>query len=208
MGMSLKILKSACWRKIKLSMWVPKICSCSMKCSRCCVLNDMARGEKRTSESCAERNALCARTASCASARICRQCWVCSSARLEGVLSSGIHGRAMLGTRGEPEVCALSTGSATLSVQGGEVEADVATSTHSLGVWVVNGGKRRWMVVLWWVRLCCVVLCCVVLCCVVWCCVVLCCVVLCRWELGGVVGVVLCCVCCVVLCDVVLCCVV
>jgi hypothetical protein len=82
---------------------------------------------------------------------------------------------------------------------GGEAEADLATSTRSLGVWVVNGGKRRWMVVLWWVRLCCVVLCCVVLCCVVLCCVVLCCVVLCcvvlcRWELGGVVGVVLCCV--------------
>ncbi len=97
MGMSLKILKSACWCKIKLSMWVPKIFSCSMKCSRCYVLNDMARGEKRTSESCAERNAMCAWTASCASARICRQCWVCSSARVEEVLSSGIHGRAMMG---------------------------------------------------------------------------------------------------------------
>jgi hypothetical protein len=87
---------------------------------------------------------------------------------------------------------------------GGGAEADVATSTCSLGVWVVNGGKRRWMVVLWWVVLCCVVLCCVALCCVVlccvvslgvgwggWCCVVLCCVVWC--------GVVLCCValCCV-----------
>ena len=42
---------------------------------------------------------------------------------------------------------------------GGEAEADVATSTRSLGVWVVDGGKRRWMVVLCCVRLCCVVLC-------------------------------------------------
>ncbi len=84
---------------------------------------------------------------------------------------------------------------------GEEAEADVATSTYSLDVWVVNGGKRRWMVVLWWVRLrcgvlcrvvlccvlCCVVLCCVVLCCVVWCCVVLCSVVLCCvvfWDVG------------------------
>jgi hypothetical protein len=82
---------------------------------------------------------------------------------------------------------------------GGEAEADVGTSTSSLGVWVVDGGKRRWMVVLCWVRLRCVVLCCVVLCCVVlcgvvWCCVVLCCVVLCC-VFGSWVGwLVLCCV--------------
>ena len=122
-------------------------------------MNDTSRGEKRTSSRCAEMNALCAWTASWASARICRQCSVCSSVRVEGVLSSGIHGRARLGARGEPEVCALSTGSATLSAQGGEAEADVATSTRSLDVWVVDGGKRRWMVVLCCVRLCCVVLC-------------------------------------------------
>ncbi len=30
----------------------------------------------------------------------------------------------------------------------GEAEADVATSTRNLGVWVVDGGERRWMVVL------------------------------------------------------------
>ncbi len=67
----------------------------------------------------------------------------------------------------------------------GDAEADVATSTRSLGVWVDDGGKRRWMVVLCCVRLRyvmlgCVVLCCVVLCCVVLCCVVLGCVVLCS----------------------------
>ncbi len=66
----------------------------------------------------------------------------------------------------------------------GEAEADVATSTRSLDVCVVDGVKRRWMVVLCCVVVCCVVLCvlcCVVLCCVgcwvgwlVWCCVVLC----------------------------------
>jgi hypothetical protein len=34
----------------------------------------------------------------------------------------------------------------------GDAEADVATSTRSLGVWVDDGGKRRWMVVLCCVR--------------------------------------------------------
>ncbi len=86
-------------------------------------------------------------------------------------------------TRRAGGVCTLDGLCNSVRAGGGEAEADVATSTRSLGVWVVNGGKRRWMVVLWWVRLrcvvCCVVLCCVVLCCVVLCCVVLCCVVLC-----------------------------
>jgi hypothetical protein len=95
----------------------------------------------------------------------------------------------------------------------GDAEADVATSTRSLSVWVDDGGKRRWMVVLCCVVLRCVVLCCVGLRCVVLCCVVLCCVVLCCVVLGCVVlrcCVVLCCVgCCVgwlVLCCVVLMC--
>jgi hypothetical protein len=94
-----------------------KICSCSMKCSRCCVINDTSQGENKTSSLCVERNALCAWTEKFASARICRQCCVCSSALAEEVLSSGIRGRAMVGTRGEPEVCARSTGSATLSAK-------------------------------------------------------------------------------------------
>jgi hypothetical protein len=81
------------------------------------------------------------------------------------VLSSSIQGRARLGTRGEPEVCARSTGSAISDCVRtvGEAEADVATSTRSLGVYVVDGGKRRRMVVVCCVGLRCVVLCCVVL---------------------------------------------
>jgi hypothetical protein len=178
-------------------MWVPKIYSCSMKCSRCCVMNDTSRGEKRTSSRCAERNTLCAWTASWASARICSQCWVCSSARVEGVLSSGIHGRA--GTRGEPEVCARSTGSAALSAQWGRRRPMWRPQRAALVCgWMMGVSVDGWLccVVLGCVVLCCVRLRCVVLCCVVLWCAVLCCIVLCCAVLGvGWGG-----WCCVVLC--------
>ncbi len=70
------------------------------------LINDMALGENRISSLCAERNAMCAWTDSLALARICKQCRVCWSALVEGVLSLGIQRRGGLRTRGEPEVCA------------------------------------------------------------------------------------------------------
>jgi hypothetical protein len=76
MEMPWKILKSVCWWAIRDSIWVTDICSCSMNCSRCFVMNDMSRGEKRRSSPCAERNASCAWMERLASARICRQCCV------------------------------------------------------------------------------------------------------------------------------------
>jgi hypothetical protein len=47
MEMPWKILKSVCWCAINDLIWVMKICSCSINCFRCCVVNNMSRGEKR-----------------------------------------------------------------------------------------------------------------------------------------------------------------
>ena len=163
-------------------------------------MNDMALGENKMSSVWWAKNAMCAWTDSLASARISKQCWVCSSALVEGVLSPGIQRRGSSGTRGEPEVCAHSTVPRLCppsEVGGSRGDLDARPEGGC------DGDKRRWVVVL-----CCVVLCCVGLCCVVLCCVGLGCVVLVGLGCVVVCCVVLCCVvlCCVVLCCVVLCC--
>jgi hypothetical protein len=159
-----------------------------LKCSRCCLMNDMALGENRISSVCWARNAMYAWTDSLASARMSKQCWVCSSALVEGVLSLGIQRRRGWGTRGEPEVCAHSTVLRLCPPSG--VGGGRAGDLDARPKGKCDGDKRRWMVVLWCVVLClccvCVVLCCV---CVVFvlCCVVLGWVVLC-WVVLGCVG--------------------
>jgi hypothetical protein len=169
-------------------------------------MNDMALGEKRMSSVCWAKNAMCAWTDSLASARISKQCWVCSSVLVEGVLALGIQRRGGLGAR-TGGVRTLD-GPAALSAEWGRhAEVGGATSTRDLRGDVMGISVDGW--------LCCVVLCCVVsgcavLCCVVLCCVVLGCVGLC-WVVLGCVGlcwVVLWCVVLVVLCFVALCCVV
>ena len=156
-------------------------------------MNDMALGENKMSSVCWAKNAMCAWTDSLASARISKQCWVCSSALVGGVLPLRIQRRGSLGTRGEPEVCAHSTVPRLCPLSGvGGSRGDLDARPKG----GCDGDKRRWVVVLG-----CVVLCCVGLCCVVLCCVGLGCVVL-----VGLGCVVVCCVGCVVLlcCDVLL----
>ncbi len=165
-------------------------------------MNDMALGENKMSSVCWAKNAMCAWTDSLASARISKQCWVCSSALVGGVLPLRIQRRGSLGTRGEPEVCAHSTvprlcpPSGVGGSRGGDLDAQPKGEC--------DGDKRRWVVVLGCVVLCCVGLCCVVLCCAVLCWVVLGCVGLGWVVLWCVVLVVL----VVLFCCVVMCCVV
>ncbi len=125
---------------------------------RCCVMNDMSRGEKMRSSPCAERNAPCAWTERLALARICRQCCIWSSAVVAAGLSLSIQGREGGEPKGEPEVCAHSTSSATLAMGGGRWSM---WRPRRL-TWIsgeLGDDKCRWLCCDRW--LCCVVLCCV-----------------------------------------------